>query len=265
MKHILCVGRALVDTVVASMDRLPARYAVRRAEEIHLAPGGAGATTAALLARLRHRVSILSRTGDDSPGDLLRGQLKSIGVNLEFLESDPARPTSMCLVAVGTGGRARYVYSDGADLCISRCLLDKAATQTWDLIHIGGFNLLVGDDGEPLRSWLFRLRRQNPLMVVTADASKALKYATRLSPLAQQVDYYFCNYTEGSQATKCASLEDIGTRAIEMGVRQGVIIKLDENGAYWVTKQAQGHVRGFVVRTVANENGAGDGGSPVRS
>src|SRR4051812_21683318 len=69
----------------------PALVLRRERQEERL--GGAG-SVAWLAAALGARVSLAALTGDDHDGWLLRGLLRSAGVNHEDLLEDPGRPTT---------------------------------------------------------------------------------------------------------------------------------------------------------------------------
>ncbi|WP_213452363.1 carbohydrate kinase family protein [Rhizomonospora bruguierae] len=96
-RGILVVGEALVDVVRAPDG------------SVREHPGGSPANVALGLARLGRRVHLLTRTGDDPYGALLREHLRSAGVALVGAAIDDA-PTATATAVLDAAGAARYEF-----------------------------------------------------------------------------------------------------------------------------------------------------------
>lgn len=94
---MLVVGESLVDVVVTT-DGSVREHA-----------GGSPANVALGLARLGHQVHLLTRTGDDAYGALVRGHLYAAGVKLVGTSVDDD-PTSTATAVLDANGTARYKF-----------------------------------------------------------------------------------------------------------------------------------------------------------
>ena len=104
-------------------------------------PGGAGANTAAGLARLGVEVELIARIGDDEAGRAAAVELASHGVDCRFVV-DPTLPTCRVIVLVDAAGGRTMVSDQGAN----------AALRPEDIVlppgpghlHLSGYVLLDG-------------------------------------------------------------------------------------------------------------------------
>lgn len=256
---VLCVGRCVLDVVVAHAGQLPAKNAPATARSVVMQPGGGAATTAAVLKRLGHDVCLLSSLADDRVGRIVAGHLQALDINIDCVTVIEGETTSMSIVSVDDYGQARYLYTAEADIHTGPDQLSLAFDQgPYDWLHAGGYNLLVDDDGEPLVSFFREIRKRYPAIRISADSSKVLHAATRLAPMAPELDVFFANRAEAESATDKKYFEDVAHRIREMGVRAAAIIKDEKHGAFWDSDGEQGHVPAYRVPKVVDENGAGD-------
>jgi fructokinase len=71
-------------------------------------PGGAPMNVAIHLARLGHRVAMISRVGRDAYGEELIRFMKEAGVDTSLMQIDPDLPTSEVLITLDDENNARY-------------------------------------------------------------------------------------------------------------------------------------------------------------
>ena len=90
--HVIGVGEILWDLIGAS------EYL-----------GGAVLNFSVQLARLGHRVSLVSAVGDDPRGRLALSRARDLGLSTRFIRTVPDRPTGIVTVTVDPGGQPSYV------------------------------------------------------------------------------------------------------------------------------------------------------------
>jgi ribokinase len=152
---IVTRGRSF-DALAVSAHNLDRVYEVDRIAPEHeaevVAPprmhaGGAGANTAAALARLGTRTATIGAVGDDGEGVILRDALEKAGVDTSLLLTIPGATTGQALVLHDALGK-RSIYPDGgantrlmARLQGSRPLAEEAIRALRDsrILHLTSF------------------------------------------------------------------------------------------------------------------------------
>jgi sugar/nucleoside kinase (ribokinase family) len=134
--RVLVVGDVASDVLVR-----PAAPAVPGADvpaRIVTRPGGAGANTAAWLARLGAEVTLAARVGDDAPGRAAVADLTAAGV-AAHLAVDAEAPTATVVSLLGAGDRT--LLSDrGAAARLAPA--DLPDVRGFDHLHLSGYVLL---------------------------------------------------------------------------------------------------------------------------
>jgi sugar/nucleoside kinase (ribokinase family) len=97
--HVVCVGLATLDTILA-VPRLPKADGRVLASELVQAGGGPAATAAVTLARLGARVHFVGAVGSDDAGRAVKAELEAEGVDVSELAvvKDARSPQSTILV-----------------------------------------------------------------------------------------------------------------------------------------------------------------------
>ena len=105
MPHVVCVGLATRDTVLA-VPRHPAADELVMATDVAVAGGGPAATAAVALARLGVETSFAGAVGDDATGAFIRESLAREGVDVSELATVPGGRSPESAIYVGPGTRA---------------------------------------------------------------------------------------------------------------------------------------------------------------
>ncbi len=108
--QILCVGVATID-VISLLPSFPNTNSRTLALEMVFAGGGPGATAAVALARLGHRVKLITSVGDDDLGHLVISHLAEEGVDVTAIEKEPAHKTSVSQVLVNSNNGERIIVT----------------------------------------------------------------------------------------------------------------------------------------------------------
>lgn len=126
---ITVIGEALVDVIA------------RDGGERTVHPGGSPANVAVALSRLGQRTALVTQTGADGDGDLIRRHLAANGV--EVIQAGPVSgPTNQALAALGSQGGASYQFRLSWDARDARIADGSVA------LHTGSLGVLLPPGGE---------------------------------------------------------------------------------------------------------------------
>ncbi|MBD0329229.1 MAG: ribokinase [Thermoleophilia bacterium] len=106
--HVVCVGAATLDTVLAVPDH-PPRDGRVVASELTVAGGGPAATAAVALARLGVTASLVAAVGDDEAGAAIRAGLEEEGVGTSELVTVRGARSAQSCVLVDRSSRGRAI------------------------------------------------------------------------------------------------------------------------------------------------------------
>lgn len=113
------LGDISVD-LIYFLDRIPEPGEEVPARRALMKPGGAGATLAAHLASLEHKVYLAGRVGQDPFKHVALTVVEQVGVDLRHLQEDPENQTSSILILLTPGGE-RSMISAGGGQPLSGC------------------------------------------------------------------------------------------------------------------------------------------------
>ncbi|MGQ0550628.1 MAG: ribokinase [Armatimonadota bacterium] len=203
-------------------------------------PGGKGANQAVAAARLRARVVMVGRVGNDAFGQRLRQGLASEGIDVTHLRADPEAPSGVALITVDSVGRNTIVVASGANMRLTAADVE-AARASIEQSHV------------------LLLQLEVPLEAVERAASIAHAAGCRviLDPapapdrplpdgLYRHLDVVNPNEVEaralsGTAITDAATARAAAEHLLARGCR-AVVIKLGDRGAYVAV--GVGHVAG---------------------
>jgi 2-dehydro-3-deoxygluconokinase len=131
--EVACVGETMV--VLSPGDGVPLEHA----GTLRLGVGGAESNVAAGLAGLGHRVTWVSRVGDDPFGRIVLREVTAAGVDTSLVAVDPAAPTGVYVKDPHPRGTGVYYYRAGS--AASRLAPDALADPRLRgvrLLHLSG-------------------------------------------------------------------------------------------------------------------------------
>ena len=104
MKYdLICIGTALVDSIIRGFDPTPVSASGYRAESGSLCAGGEAVNASVAAAKLGLKTGILCALGADPAGEIVRNELRKNGVDTSLAVSSPETPvTTMFVRADGT-------------------------------------------------------------------------------------------------------------------------------------------------------------------
>ncbi len=108
-KDLLCVGMALVDSIIKGFDPTPVSASGFRAESGSLNAGGEAVNEAVAAAKLGLNTGILCSLGNDGAGDLVNAVLEKNRVDTSFVVRSDARPTPVTTMFVNEDGTRKSI------------------------------------------------------------------------------------------------------------------------------------------------------------
>ena len=250
---LVCVGMALVDSLIRGFDPEPVSAAGYRAASGSLAVGGEAVNEAMAAAKLGLKTGILCALGRDDAGDMVEGALRRCGVDTSLIlrSEQPTPVTTMFVNDDGsrksiTNGAHRYnfhpeQYCD----CFSRTRA----------VVLGSLFRAPFDDVQVISDVLHRAKECG--IPVFADTKLPNFRRLSLSDLAEllpMVDYITPNEDEARYFTGQEDPAQMAEVFLRFGVKH-VIIKLGARGCYY--RDPELRMDAFPIDAV-DATGAGD-------
>jgi ribokinase len=240
-RRVVVLGEVMLD-VVAFHDA-PLAIASDTPARIQLRPGGAGANTAAWLARAGVDVTLIARVGDDAAAALALSSLD--GVELR-VDPDPVLPTGTCIVLVSPGGERTMLPDPAANTTLSPDHLPSDVFTEGAVLHVSGYSLMrPGSRGAALTA-MDRARDAGMLISVDPSSAALLIDDPAFLDRARPVDLLLPNADE---------LAALGGDL--PGVKE-FVVKLGRDGARWSDGARNLVTKAVRVDEVIDTKGAGD-------
>lgn len=249
---IVVVGSNMVD-MVSKIPRLPKMGETLAGHAFSLGHGGKGANQAVMAARLKARVAMVTRVGNDVFGPMTRENFGRQGVNTEFVISDEQLASGVAPIMVDNDGHNMVIIIPGANNNLSRedVLSARDAIEHCKLVIC---QLEVPDEANLAA---FELARAAGAMTILNPAPAR----TLPGEMIALSDLIVPNETEAELLTGIAvhgleGTEQAARKLVEMGAKK-VIITLGEQGAYLYQGGSGQHFSAPKVEAV-DSTGAGD-------
>ena len=242
---IVVLGGLNMD-VIALASRLPAPGETIVGERYYTTPGGKGGNQAVAAARLGARTRMVGRVGADAFGADLPDSLRSEGVEVEGVARDFENPSGVAVILLDSARQNHIVAVYGANASCDRTQVEAAeqAMKDADALLL---QLEIPVDvslaaAEHARSLGIRVVWDPaPATGLTGEAYAA---ADILTP--NQVE---AGILSGVSVSDPESAKEAAGRLLEHGAR-AVVVKLGEQGAYYVSSAEDGHVPAYEVDAV---------------
>ncbi|MFJ1646829.1 sugar kinase [Streptomyces sp. NPDC088258] len=227
--EVLCLGEAMV--LVTPRQGRP----LATAHEASLSVAGAESNVAQYLADLGHRVAWASRVGSDPLGDRVVAAVARPGVDVRYVERDPAAPTAVYFKDPSPEGgtRVHYYRTGSAASGLTPAYLDTLPIARARLVHLSGVTAaLSAGCARTATALLDRAREAGVLRSFDVNYRPAL-WSTEdahapLLALARQADVVFVGLDEAAEVWGTTTAEDVRDL---IGPSVSVVVKNAEVGA----------------------------------
>ena len=225
---IYVIGSSNTDMVVKA-ERLPRPGETIIGGTFFMNPGGKGANQAVAAARLGGQVTFMGNVGNDLFGQQTIRQLKSEGINTDFIQTDDQYPSGVALINVDGSGENCIVVAPGANgqLVPSRIesFVQRLTAPAFALVQLE----------IPVDSVAYIMeqcaRKSIPVILNPAPAARIgeslFKYIFVITPNESETEIL-----TGITVSDHGSVRKAGRHLHNHGVRN-VVITLGKRGAYW--------------------------------
>ena len=254
MSEVVILGVFVADTAYRAA-RQPAMGETIMGSGFALGPGGKGSNQAVAAARAGARVSMLTRLGADTFGDMAAATWAGAGVDASGVERGET-PTGAAYIFVddATGDNAIIIYP-GAAGEIDEAFVDARR----ELIE--GARVFVTQNEQPLDAARHALRlAQGAGAITILNPAPAAELPEDTLPFC---DYVTPNETEAEALTGISVETEEEARAaaaklLSLGVRKAAILTLGARGALYHSHEVSRLVPAFGAGPVVETTGAGD-------
>jgi ribokinase len=248
--QVTVLGSLNMDISV-TVPRLPGPGATVLGSAAQFTPGGKGANQAVAAARLGADVRMVGCVGDDDFGRQLLAALHAEGIDADAVRTVTSVPTGLAMIAVDQAGENLIVVASGANHQVSPADVDKAATNSSDILVISA--------EIPAPAITRALARPGPKILNLAPAPD--NAAELIATAAEHLDWLVVNESEaaavlGHPVSGLASAKKAATELTAKGPRHAVVTA-GAHGAALAGPDGAHTIEGFKVDAV-DTVGAGD-------
>ena len=231
--------------MLIEVDRLPTRDGKVNGIVKQKAPGGMAGNVAAALARLRSRVRVLGRVGDDADGAFAVTSLKQVGVDTSFVSRLAGVATFSCISLLTPDGEKSLVK-----LMTSAYRPD--ASDVTESVLEGVRHLHLTSVGDPAlcRRVVDAARSSGATASLDIERADCPEDATGLLDAVKGFDLIFCN-------AESRAFVDAALKRPLAGLVAAVVTTLGADGAQVETAEGRIASPGFAPKIV-DTTGAGD-------
>ena len=252
----ICIGTALVDSIIKGFDPDPISAAGFRADSGSLNPGGEAVNESIAAAKLGLKAAILCHLGNDGAGELVRLTLEENGVDTQLIVRSDEHATPVTTMFVNEDGTRKSItnsahrYNFHPEKYIS-CLAHARA------VILGSLFRAPFDDPEVIHAVLSAAKKQGVLTV--ADTKLPNFNFLKLEDIADSlplIDYITPNEDEAKYYSGKEDPEEMADVFLDAGVKN-VIIKLGGRGCFFKNGKGSIHLPAYSISAV-DATGAGD-------
>ena len=253
---IICMGMALIDSIIKGFDPEPISASGYRASSGSLNVGGEAVNEAVAASRLGMRTGILCSLGQDAAGDMIVGSLEKSGVDSSFVLRNSEHPTPVTTMFVRDDGTRKSITNSshrynfhpekyaGSFTCAKAVILGSLFRAPFDdpkIIHsvvsdaVSSGTLVFADTKLP-----------NFVKLSLSDISDTLPLIDFITPNEDEAKFF----TGKTDPTEMADV------FLSYGVKN-VVIKLGGKGCFFKNSSVTMELPAFSIDAV-DATGAGD-------
>ena len=253
---LMCVGVALVDSIIRGFDPNPVSASGYRAASGSLNVGGEAVNEAMAAAKLGMKTGILCSLGEDAAGELIVAALNRRGVDTDPILRSAEHPTPVTTMFVREDGTRRSITNGAHRYNFHPERYADRFTAARALI-LGSLFRAPFDDPEIIHTVLTMAKAEGQL--VFADTKLPNFRVLTLEDLRDSlplIDYITPNEDEARYFSGKEEPEDMADVFLGCGVKN-VIIKLGGKGCFFKNAEEALRLPAFGI-TAVDATGAGD-------
>ena len=253
---LICIGMALVDSIIRGFDPNPVSSSGYRAESCSLNVGGEAVNEAVAAARLGMKTGILCSLGRDQAGEMVVSALQHCGVDTGMILCSEDRQTPVTTMFVREDGSRKSV-TNRAHSYNFHPERDRDRFRNARALILGSLFRAPFDDPDVVHSVLRAAKSAS--QIVFADTKLPNFRFLKLEDLRDAlplIDYITPNEDEARYYTGRTEPEEMADVFLGKGV-QNVIIKLGSRGCFLKNAGGSLSLPAYKIRAV-DATGAGD-------
>lgn len=253
---MICIGIALVDSIIRGFDPTPVSASGYRAVSGSLNVGGEAVNESMAAAKLGMKTGILTSLGEDEAGEMIIAGLKRCGVDTSLIIRSAQHPTPVTTMFVREDGTRKSVtnnahrYNFHPERYVERLTDAKA-------LLFGSLFRAPFDDPEIIHAVLQAAKAAG--QTVFADTKLPNFRMMNLDDLTgslELIDYITPNEDEAKYYSGKEEPEAMADVFLEYGIRN-VVIKLGAKGCFFKNSDGSLQLPPYAIKAV-DATGAGD-------
>ncbi|MBL7170801.1 MAG: sugar kinase [Candidatus Omnitrophica bacterium] len=253
---VICLGILCADVVAKPVKKIPGRGKLELVDRIELHSGGCASNTGVCLARLGIKTALAGKVGRDGFGDFLIDTFKREGMETAGIKKDSKANTSVTMVMVDEGAERSFIHYVGANGTLREEDIDLGLFPDAKILHMAGFYLMPGFDGEPASRILKKARESGLTTSLDTCWDSKGRWLDLISPCLEFTDIFLPSIEEAKKITGMEEPEKICRFFLKKGVKI-VGLKMGEEGAFIASVDQSFPLPPFKVNVV-DTTGAGD-------
>lgn len=253
---LICVGMALVDSIIKGFDPEPISASGFRAASGTLSVGGEAVNEAMCAAKLGVKTGILCALGNDQAGDMIEGALSRCGVDTSLILHPEEHATPVTTMFVNEDGTRKSI-TNGAHRYNFHPERTKERFTGAKGIILGSLFRAPFDDPTIIDEVLKAAKEAGE--VIFADTKLPNFRFLTLDDLKESlplIDYITPNEDEAKYYSGKEEPSEMADVFLEKGVKN-VVIKLGGKGCYFKNADVELRLPAFPIKAV-DATGAGD-------
>ena len=231
-KKLLCIGTALVDSIIKGFDKEPVSASGFRAQSSSLNVGGEAVNEAATAAKLGVETGILCFLGKDTAGDMIKNSLESFGVDVSYVVRESEHPTPVTTMFVNDDGTRKSITNQAHRYNFHPERYTDVFRDV-DAIILGSLFRAPFDDPDIILSVLKRAKEEGVIVFADTKLPNFKKLSLEdIKDCLPLVDYITPNEDEARYYTGKEDPQEMAEIFLGYGVKN-VIIKLGSRGCYF--------------------------------
>ena len=229
---IICIGMALVDSIIKGFDPNPISASGYRAASGSLNVGGEAVNEAMAAAKLGMKTGILCSLGKDAAGDMIAAALQNVGVSTDLILRSEEHPTPVTTMFVNDDGTRKSITNGSHRYNFHP---EKNISQFTDAraLILGSMFRAPFDDPQIIHEVLSAAKANGQIIV--ADTKLPNFRFLKLEDIRESlplIDYITPNEDEARYLSGKEEPEEMADVFLSFGIKN-VIIKLGGKGCFF--------------------------------
>jgi len=254
---ICCLGIVCADILAKPVNKLPERGKLEFTDQFTMEIGGCASNAAIDLAKLSVKTGLITLTGDDAFGRMIKDGCASCGVDVSAVRSMNNVNTSASFVAIDGGGERSIVHYKGANAVFSYKDVDMGYVKRAEYLFVAGTFLMPSFDGEDCGRVLKEAKAAGVICCMDTAWDAAGKWLDTIKNNLQYLDWFMPSFDEAKAMCGTGDYVKMAETFKSFGVRN-VIIKLGSEGAYVSSKDNDNFLSPAFKCNAMDASGAGD-------